>query len=98
MNKSEKFAVTVYVVLSLATIVVLAIIASKKKKHCPENFEKCICQGGGSDRTRVCQNPKAVWAAYQNGLTEYSDFKPKGWNKVSTGDMDYPVSSGCPFS
>lgn len=94
---SDKGQVIVYVVLSLSTIAVLTFLLVRKNTK-KENFRKCICSGGGQGRERVCQDTEAVQQAYEKGMTEYSDFKSKGWTKVSPGDMDYPTSSGCPWN
>lgn len=92
--------VTIYVVLSLATIVTLVVLLSRKNKS--EHFSKCICSGA---RGRVCQDTEKVEQDYNNGLTEFSDFAemqkklggPK-WGTVSPGDYDYPSSEGCPWT
>lgn len=95
--------IIVGVSISIVTIIVLAILLSRK--HNSENYKKCICTGSQGGRGRVCQNTETAWKNYQNGLTEYADIvkmqKDMGgpkWSTVSPGDYDFPLSEGCPWN
>lgn len=90
MNSSNKLAVSVYVVVSLAAIgVLLYFLIRCEKKNC-DGF--CICTGQGG---QVCQPDMSK--TYAGGLTEYSNLAalqrmhggPK-WPTKSPGDYDYP--------
>lgn len=100
---SQRIAMTIYIVLSLITIVILSVALSRKK-NCNENFTKCICTGSDGGRGRVCQDTEQVQLAYRNGLTENSDWGKlqreaggPSWTTVSPGDVDFPQSEGCPW-
>jgi len=85
----------VYVVLSLLVIIALIVLLSRKKK-CTENYKKCICSQ--SMDKRECQDGDLVQKLYEdNVLTESTNLNSPGWTKVSPGDVDYPLSEGCPW-
>lgn len=87
--------VYLYILLSLSTIVVLAILLSRKKKS-NENFRKCICSERQGGRERNCQDDVVVNNMYVTGkLTEFSKLKSPGWDRVSPGDSSFPLSAGC---
>ena len=85
------------VVLSLTILVLsgllLGLILGKKHK---EGFRKCICSSRQGGRERECQDDVDVNNLYVEGkLTEFSEFKSPGWDRVSPGDTMFPLSQGC---
>lgn len=91
---NQKVLTIAYVVISLAVIVVLAVLLSRKK--CKEDFRKCICSSEQGGRERNCQDTDTVNNLYvTNKLTEFSELKNQGWSTISPGDVDFPHSQGC---
>ncbi len=96
---------TTYIVISIATIITLIVLLSNKKCNDTENYDKCICTQKSGGRGRYCQNTEETVRAYNNGVTEFTDFAgiqranggPK-WDEVSPGNYNFPVSQGCPWN
>lgn len=81
-------------ILLLAILLMISSIFMMKKNR--ENFRKCICSEDQGGRERECQDTVVVNNLYVTGeLTESSKLKSHGWSKVSPGDVDFPLSSGC---
>jgi hypothetical protein len=93
VNKNMEIGFAIIIVIIGITTVIL--LMKKKDKKDKESYKKCICSSrGGTERN--CQDTEVVNDLYNsNKLTEYSDFKPKGWTTISPGDYDYPHSEGC---
>jgi hypothetical protein len=95
MNE-KTIEVIVYILISVVCLTILLLIIFRKKR---ENFKKCVCSSEAGGRERNCQDIATVNNSYVTGeLTENSEFKNKGWSKVSPGDIDFPPSSGCDWS
>ena len=61
-----------------------------------ETFNKCICSSSEGGRECVCQDTNMTERAYDEGIaTEFTDRAPKGWTKISPGDVNFPVRPGC---
>lgn len=86
--------VGIVIIVSLSLIVITILLL--KKKHKKENFRKCICSERQGGRERECQDDVEVNNLYVTGkLTEFSDLKAPGWDRVSPGDVQFPLSQGC---
>jgi len=83
-----------YVLVSLVVIIMLTLHIIRMNNS--EGYKKCICSQTGD--VRDCQSIEAVQNMYDNNeLTEYTNLKSHGWGKTSPGDINYPVSKGCPW-
>ena len=89
---NNKFAIIIYVVVSLLTIgVLLFFLIRCEKKNC-DGY--CVCSTAGGVRRSICQpNMKK---AYDEGMTEYTDlaalqkkFGGPKWPTISPGDYNY---------
>ena len=88
----KEIYISIYIVVSLAAIVVLSILLYNSKKNNKESFKKCLCSS--ETGARVCQDTEQVWKNYQNGMTEYMNLPKREWSKISPGDIDYPPNRG----
>ena len=85
----------IYVIVSLI-LVVSVILLMTRRKHKKEDFRKCICSQRQGGRERECQDDVDVNNLYVTGkLTEFSELKSPGWDRVSPGDVQFPISQGC---
>lgn len=90
----NKVGACAYVFISVVVICVLIFYLVKCENKTKDNY--CICTGSGpGGRGKVCQGN--MRKAYNNGLTEYSNFakmqKDAGgptWKNVQPGQYDYP--------
>lgn len=88
--------VVVYIILSLAAIVILSVLLATKK-NCKEGFSKCVCNSREGGREEVCQNIELVQQLYDGSvLTENSNLKAPGWERgASPGALTFPDDQGC---
>jgi len=95
---ANRVTIVIYVVVSLVTIgVLLYFLIRCENKNC-DGF--CVCSHGSGTRKQVCQSREQTRAAYDAGLTEYSDFAgmqkaaggPK-WSNISPGDYNFPQNA-----
>lgn len=93
MSSNKKIG-NLYILVSLVTIALLIYLYVKDNKK--EGYKVCVCQQGGTGRESACQDVTTVNNMYVNNeLTESTQQKDKGWTKVSPGDIDFPVNTGC---
>lgn len=101
MRNEIKFAILIYIFVSVIAIVTLSIVLATKQYECSnkvdrENFKKCICSQNQAGRSQNCQNLQTVNNLYVDGqLTEFTSLPNKGWSQVSSGDYNFPESQGC---
>lgn len=82
----------------LAILLIVIIFAEVFRKKRKEGFRKCICSAEQAGRESVCQDTEVVDRLYQdNFLTESTNLKSKGWSTTSPGDVNWPLSEGCPW-
>lgn len=82
--------------VSIGLLLIIIGILYKLLHRSKEKYRKCICSSEQGGRERECQETDVVQALYNdNVLTEYSKLKSPGWNTVSPGDMNWPLSGGC---
>lgn len=91
---SNKKYTKLYILISLVVLgLLIYLVVTKDKK---EGYKVCVCQQGGTGRESACQDVTTVNNMYVTGeLTETSPQKGKDWTKVSPGDIDFPVNTGC---
>lgn len=93
-----RFIFLIVLIILLAFIVFYEIIRKKDKNKKKEGFRKCICSSHQAGRESECQETEVVQKLYEdNELTESTNLKSRGWTKVSPGDINFPVSEGCPW-
>jgi hypothetical protein len=79
------------ILLGILVVVILGILIYSCKKD--ENYKSCICSQA---RNEECKDVELGQQLYQDGIaTEYTKFKDKGWDTVNSGDVNYPVLTGC---
>lgn len=92
MNENKKMVLALVILL----VAVGLGIFLWNRKHNKEGYKKCICSS--SMDKRECQDGDEVQQLYdENILTEFTKLKSPGWTQVSPGDIDYPISEGCPW-
>jgi hypothetical protein len=85
--------------ISLVIIGLLGYLVHQQYNQNSENYKVCVCQQGGTGRESACQDVTTVNNLYVTGqLTETTEQKGKGWTKVSPGDIDFPVNTGCDWA
>ena len=83
--------------------IVVIMVLAYMLWDCRRKQGYCICAGAiKSVRNKVCQSKEQVRKAYDNGLTENSNFskiqKEQGgpkWTTISPGDYNFPGEIGC---